>query len=299
VESDRLRFGERLAVSFQRTLRIPDDGRTYPLPPGLGRFPLRRAADHLRHLPGAWRDDFFIPMYRREALWIGFDGAWWKPNAVKIGVGGVDALTGGAWDDELRDDPQNYVVVPDQPWIDGINSGSGTVRQFVATPLGEGSSVEAQLRGEERVGGFQLVAAEPKPGVFPDSEPPRDERDAAPLMMPEVMGIGAGGTMRQKIYPDPYGIDTWDPAQRASAFIHLLTAAEFEAVTGEAPPPTPVDAAAYAAAGLPWFELYDEEKADLAPAEILARIKTVRELEGRERETSVEIREGQTRTLRK
>ena len=27
-------------ISFQRTLRIPDDNRAYSLPPGLGRFPL-------------------------------------------------------------------------------------------------------------------------------------------------------------------------------------------------------------------------------------------------------------------
>ncbi len=26
-------------IDFQRTLRIPDDNREYPLPPGLGRFP--------------------------------------------------------------------------------------------------------------------------------------------------------------------------------------------------------------------------------------------------------------------
>ena len=30
-----------LTIHFQRTLRIPDDDTTYPLPPGLGRFPLR------------------------------------------------------------------------------------------------------------------------------------------------------------------------------------------------------------------------------------------------------------------
>ena len=28
-------------IDFQRTLRLPDDGQTYPLPPGLGAFPLR------------------------------------------------------------------------------------------------------------------------------------------------------------------------------------------------------------------------------------------------------------------
>jgi len=32
----RVRFGERLMVSFHRTLRLPEDSSTYPLPPGLG-----------------------------------------------------------------------------------------------------------------------------------------------------------------------------------------------------------------------------------------------------------------------
>jgi hypothetical protein len=31
---DRLEIGG-LDVTFQRTLRIPDDGNTYPLPPGI------------------------------------------------------------------------------------------------------------------------------------------------------------------------------------------------------------------------------------------------------------------------
>jgi hypothetical protein len=28
VDRDRIRFGQRLAVSFHRTLRVPEDGRT-------------------------------------------------------------------------------------------------------------------------------------------------------------------------------------------------------------------------------------------------------------------------------
>ena len=35
----------RLRVGFQRTLRIPDDDKDYPLPPGLGRFPLRHTCE--------------------------------------------------------------------------------------------------------------------------------------------------------------------------------------------------------------------------------------------------------------
>ena len=172
VEDDRLRAGERLWVSFQRTLRIPEDGRTYPLPPGFGRFPLRRCVDHASLLPRAWRNDLFIPMYRREALWIGFEGTWWKPNVVKVGVGGVDAVAGKEWNEELSATPQNYLVVPDQPWLDGINAGDGWVRQFVAMPMGEGYSVEAQITGTEHHGGIQILAFEPKAGRFPDQPPP-------------------------------------------------------------------------------------------------------------------------------
>lgn len=50
VEADCLAFGD-LRISFQRTLRIPDDGRAYPLPPGLGMFPIVRAVDCLHRLP--------------------------------------------------------------------------------------------------------------------------------------------------------------------------------------------------------------------------------------------------------
>jgi hypothetical protein len=35
----------QLTIGFKRTLRIPDDGKDYPLPPGLGRFPMKHVDD--------------------------------------------------------------------------------------------------------------------------------------------------------------------------------------------------------------------------------------------------------------
>lgn len=62
---DRIPLGEHVSVTLQRTLRIPDDGSDYPLPPGLGAFPVYPAAT----LPGggaAWRDrDFVVPIHQR------------------------------------------------------------------------------------------------------------------------------------------------------------------------------------------------------------------------------------------
>ena len=47
------------------------------------------------------------------------------------------------------------------------------------------------------------------------------------------------------------------------------------AITGEPAPASPVDRAAYTAAGLPWFTYFDADADDLAAAEPLAGVKPV------------------------
>ena len=61
------------AVSFQRTLRLPDTGQDYPMPLGLGRFSLY-PVDDFRGVPAAWqqRGGVMLPLYPTEALWLGF-----------------------------------------------------------------------------------------------------------------------------------------------------------------------------------------------------------------------------------
>lgn len=307
VANDEIRIGKRFSVAFQRTLRLPDDGGTYPLPPGLGRFPLRRIEDFADRVPAEWRrrGGVFLPMYQREALWLAFDGASWKPNAAQVGVGGVNAVSGGSWEERLSAEPQNYLVVPDQLWLDGINAGEGVIRQFVAMPLGSGTTVEAQLTGREDVGGIQLRVFEPRPGRFPDRAPRREPGMMAGFGGPArmSMGLGAGGRMRQKIYPDPYGLDTWDPGASGEVFVHIVNCEQYEALTGSPPPPSPVSAAAYTAHGLPWFDLYDEGKGALAVTDRLRGVRSVRGIElesGKAREEDkVEIAKGQVRKIRR
>ena len=62
----------RLRIEFQRTLRIPDDGRDYPLPPGLGRFPVRHVDDFAKEVPEVWlrHGGVTLPMYQSEAMWL-------------------------------------------------------------------------------------------------------------------------------------------------------------------------------------------------------------------------------------
>lgn len=51
---------------------------------------------------------------------------------------------------------QDYVVVPNQYWLDGIATEAGMVRQFVAMPVGGEYNVEKQVTGVEVTGGLQI-----------------------------------------------------------------------------------------------------------------------------------------------
>jgi hypothetical protein len=74
------------------------------------------------------------------------------------------------------------------------------------------------------------------------------------------MGLAPGGLMRQRIYEDKYGIDTWDQDHVHRCFVHLINSVEYKVITGREPPQMPVTAKDYTRAGLPWFEYYDDSK---------------------------------------
>ena len=230
-------------IGFQRTLRIPDDNRDYPLPPGLGRFPLRHVDDHLDSVPESWgrHGGVFLPMYQAEAMWLRFDTVY--PMAVKVAAGKIDALTGENWTNELSPRRQNYLVVPDQPWLGGFSIGKGLIRQFVAMPLGQGYTAEEQLTGEGQHGGLQLVVYPMQASRYEDWK--RESRapcggpvvDLAPQAPP--MGLAPGGLMRQEVYSDDYGFDAWDRSVRSRCFVHVLNSVQFFQVSGVAPPTRP------------------------------------------------------------
>ena len=297
VVRDQLVLGP-VTVDFQRTLRIPETG-LHPLPPGLGRFPLRRVEDYPDTAPVEWlaRGGVMLPIYQREAMWLSFDAS--EPAALQVGVGKVCAVSGLPWIEHLVKDPQNYVALPDQPWLDGINAGDGFIRQFVAVPLGSGATVEGQVTGQETHGGVQLRAV----GLTEQALAAwHAEQQLSPVccdaMMPMAcpeatgsasMGLGAGGRMRQEVYADDRPLADYDQSGAQRVFVHLCSAAQWTAITGEVPPPTPVDRDAYVRAGLPWFDYYAADAHDLAASEILAKVETVGKKLGAEEDPFVPV----------
>jgi hypothetical protein len=288
----------RLNLEFQRTLRIPDDGKTYPLPPGLGRFPLRHVDDHAAAVPPRWLEHggVLLPMYQSEALWIRFVPAYLSdrhaayPFAIKVATGKIDAVTGRRWSDGLHARPQDYLVAPRQPWLDGYCVKKGQIRQFVAMPLGAGYSAEEQLTGQAEHGGLQIAVYPMKREVFERRFPVRKfdtlaaERCLAPGVAMKMRGAGAemglapGGRMRQKIYQDPFDFDDWETGYSSRCFVHIANSLVWRAITGQEPPTTPPTAKQYTQAGLPWFDYYDDKAKALGGSPALQSLKSVWEL---------------------
>src|SRR5688500_7438897 len=279
-------------VEFQRTLRIPDDDKTYPLPPGLGTFPLRHVDDFAARVPSGWMDrgGVMLPMYQSEAMWLNFsphyvDGHGESyPFAIKIAAGKINAVTGMSWTNGLAR-PQDYMVAPGQPWLDGFCVEKGVIRQFVAMPLGAGYSAEEQITGRAEHGGLQVIAYPMKRDVF-ERRFPKVERmvRARRMCLDEVcacapaggaMGLAPGGRMRQEIYDDPFGIDDWDTTAGSRCFIHLVNSMVWRDITGHNPPTTPPTAKEYTRAGLPWFDYYDDKLAPMKGSPILEKLKSV------------------------
>jgi hypothetical protein len=117
------------------------------------------------------------------------------------------------------------------------------------------------------------------------------------------MGVAAGGQIQQKIYPDPHGLDTWDQQTYGELSVHIVNSDQYQAITGELPPATVVDAQTYTRYGFPWFELLDEDAGTLAASDKLAELSSIRQLdeEGdlpmRDEEMPVEIEPEQIRKV--
>ncbi|KAI4960067.1 hypothetical protein J4E86_001686 [Alternaria arbusti] len=152
-------------ISFERTPRVPDDNKLHQLPGSLGSHDLFSVEAYADRLPASigQAGGVFFPMWQREAMWLNFQSELHKRDdecAVRVFAGQVNAISGlnmneaskGQHNEQLQD----YIVIPNQPWLDGICVAPGIVRQFVAMPLGSGYTVEGQKTAEERYGGLQL-----------------------------------------------------------------------------------------------------------------------------------------------
>lgn len=85
-------------------------------------------------------------------MWLRFKST--KKFAIRIYVGGVNGITGEPMIPNMAtllkrqngvEKKQDYIIAPEQLWVDGIATGPGTVKQFVAVPYGSDYLIEYQV----------------------------------------------------------------------------------------------------------------------------------------------------------
>ncbi len=301
-----------ISIGFERTIRVPDDDKRHYLPPSLGNFPIRHIEDYDLGSKNKLkkRGGILIPMFQADALWLNFnhkcnyslvedfDIDRSSPIALKVATGKICAISGNTWSEGLSEKKQNYVVLPEQPWLDGYNDSKGSVRQFVAAQLGKGLTVEKQLTGNEEVGGIQIQAFPLKKKYYEKliSERIEEAKEAAaraekrykenvlysmaPSSMGEnlEMGLAAGGRIQQEIYDDPYGVEYWDTNKSQRCFVTLANATQWMKITGEEPPISPMNSEEYNRAGGVWYDYYDDDHKAIKGAKKLGKVKSIKKL---------------------
>lgn len=189
-------------------------------------------------------------------------------------------------------------------------------RERTARPRPGGGSYGVLPPGAPAGGGYGAAPAMPMaaapggPAGGPPMAPPgsapggplgalgRSRAGAAPQAAP-AMGLGVGGAMRQEVYRDDRKLRDWAEEPAARVFVHLVTPPAWRRITGEEPPPSPVDRAAYTKAGLPWFDYYDEDATDIAPSDALSGVEPVGEWLGTDDTPWAEPAPGQVTPLGK
>ena len=294
VDNNQIAFGDNFSLDFRRTLRIPDDGNTFPIDLGFGGIPICRVEDYRNSVPHSWLEHsgVFIPLYQREALWIYFNFRFWKPNAVKVAINGMNAVSGKSWSQKLQTKKFDYLVTPPQFYL-GVRKDNGNFKQFVAMPLEIEDSTK-DFPGRLEFEGIEILVYEPKKNKFPEDRSQFKQDDIGIKLMPPVETnnsttaitkfavpkvLSVNEEMERRIHADPHGVDTWDESNYNRVYIHIVNSMMYREITGLEPPATPVTAETYAKHNLPWFDVYDETMSDIAPSPELSQVKSIKEMD--------------------
>lgn len=300
-----------LQATFHRTIRVKD-GQISDLPPSLGRMEFYRVKEFRDTAPESWDNEaVFVPLHENEAMWIDFQNHG-DPIAILVGAGGINALTGEKLGLTLENEnyltvpPQPWL----DGWKG--EDGTVYQFVATEYKKGEGKSVAEQLIGKEsKTGGVGIAVFEAKDpetlrrhrrpsentgmlslcgGIIDDNDGGMEDCCVAcdyeestssssgrgrGLLRSKAaeMGVGKGGKIFQKIYPDPYGgIDTWKSEPIAAVAVYLVNAEQFTEITGQPMPPLPRSAQDYIGN---WYGLDDDEMNDVKGSEKFTGLQTV------------------------
>jgi hypothetical protein len=266
----------RLALAFARSVRHARVDWMTPPPAHLGYFPLRRTDEFYDRVSGGWPGGagVLIPMYRAEAMRLVFSSRY--SFAVKVAVGGTNAINGQPWSPGLPRVPQGYVVVPEQPNLDGWHTESGGMEQFLPGWTGESAG--------RKEAGLEPEAAGLRIEVVPCAAEAYFEKLLAPQLVHSfedlLRELISGGSVFSSVIPgrpakgvvaalksrpcqglcaDSWAAEAWDLPRAASTRVHLCDSDQWHRITGERLPGLPFTAAYHGSLGLPRMDYREDD----------------------------------------
>ncbi len=129
------------------------------------------------------------------------------------------------------------------------------------SPSGPGPIYKPKLGASEAERSGAAILTRPRPALSAkmSAQPSHPQSREIKFRSFAEMGIGKGGKIIQKIYPDPYGLEVWKQKPSAVFAFYLVDAATAEEITGEKIPAPSVHSDYKG----PWYGLHDKGLGDL------------------------------------
>ncbi len=298
-----------MTITFEKAFRAARTGLEASKLSTGAKFPLKHIDDYAEKIPDALlkRGGVILPMHQSEALAIRFmphkaqaadgslykndDDKSWYPFIVAVGCGLINAVSGGGIKDKLSANPQNYLFIEEPATLYGMNDRSGATRQFIASPLGKGITVEEQLTGSAEYGGIQLIISPLKKKTFEEHYAlqfsynmpqecgtvrscvskafslaeralprPRKIKSCRDYYCEDLsMGISHGERICSTFNDDIYELADWDRKHYSRCFTHILNSEAWREITGEEPEATALSEEQYRRHGVSWKQEYNEK----------------------------------------
>lgn len=223
IQAERVYLSPRLSISIQRAEYLCAFEKEPPH--NLGALPLHRVSDYSQVLPATWHKEagVFVPLLPDEALWLGLSGTTERPNAVRIYLDDINAVTGKLSPPDFHSNMQDYLVCPPQLHWDGVRTG-GTIEPFAAPILTRDPGIFKTLR---------VIVYEALPEIsFRKRELPTR---GIPVPLQAASRDPASREL-SSVMADPYGRETWDEKLAATLCVQFVEPALYESVTRKAVP---------------------------------------------------------------
>lgn len=144
-EHGRIRINEGLIISVNRSFQVVHDRNQRPVAAFKG-------IAHIGQNKNEDKNDVYqVTMAKNDSFWLGFDTDEEQVFAIIPCINGRQAITSTICQSPILElDPKNFLIIPDQPWIDSIfvqNEGyQQMVPEFATSASKKGRTAVKEIR---------------------------------------------------------------------------------------------------------------------------------------------------------